>query len=223
MVAQAETVARSFSLPGGASLQLALPALAHEERAEDLPRLDVSGLSGARASLRVGFATEAGLSLRAACVEAPSDGWAPGLEEIVFSLATGIVRRAASEGMRIESLSALAIATRERSFEQALSGSAERSGSSLSLTGKQWLGFEGDAQDAVLCSVLCAEPKASASCNELVAHAELSSLVHPPRPSVLVRSLMLSAEHPLESMGVLSCVVCLGVLVLLRYRPRPRA
>lgn len=191
------------------------------EPLEALPRFEVSGVPGARASLRVGFVSTDGLRLRAACVEAPSDRWAPGIEEIVLGVATGVLRRALGEELAIERLDAEAIVARGDVFAQALSGVGLRGQTRVSITGKHLLGFEGASPEVVLCSVSCEEPLSGLACAGLVTKAEVSPLVAAPPPSLLVRALLLSAEHPREVFSVLFFAVCLGVALLLARRPRP--
>ena len=212
----------SFRLLGGAGLGLSLPARAVSEPLETLPRFEVSGLSGARVSLRVGYVGEAGLRLRAACVEAPSDGWAPGVEDIVFSLGTGVLQRAALSDLTISRFSALSIAQRGLLLEQGLVGAGERAGEPVALSGLHLLGFEGARREAVFCSVLCEEPTAGSACAALVSGAELSSLVEAPPPSWFVRALMASAERPRHAALFFGVLGCLVVAVLLWRRPRPR-
>ena len=126
-----------------------LPASATEEPAEALPRVEVSSLKGARVGLRRGFVDEeAGLGFRAACVEAPSDRFAPGVEEIVLGMATSIARNAASDGVTIERWDAEGITRHEGRFEQAFTGRGTGGDRPVTFRGRHVLGFEGEASEA---------------------------------------------------------------------------
>ena len=85
-----ETNARTEALGGGATLEFVVPASASEVSPERLPKFEVSGLPGARVALRRGFVDLEGANVHVACVEAPSDRWAPGMEDVVFGIANGV-------------------------------------------------------------------------------------------------------------------------------------
>ena len=59
-----------------------------------LPTVDVPPIPGAALALRRGLTAEGGVELLAVCARAPSDRWAPGVEELVLGRATGIARGA---------------------------------------------------------------------------------------------------------------------------------
>ncbi|TKD13222.1 hypothetical protein [Polyangium fumosum] len=215
------TERREEALSGGAIVRFGVPAGAVEERAEALPRIEVSSLKGARVGLRAGFVDEAGLRLRVACVEAPSDRFAPGVEEIVLGMATSIARGAASDGITLDRWDAEGITRHEGRFEQALTGQGTRGERPVTLRGWHVLGFEGAASEAVLCTFVCEEPRAGERCAALVANAELTSLVPPPPPSLLVRTILMAAERPREAALLGLGIGVLLVAVLLARRPRP--
>ncbi|MRG94862.1 hypothetical protein [Polyangium spumosum] len=215
------TERREEALSGGAVVRFDVPAGAAEERAEALPRIEVSSLKGARVSLRRGFVDEVGLRLRVACVEAPSDRFAPGLEEVVFGMATHLARGAASEGVALERWDAEGITRHDGRFEQALTGRGARGDAPVTFRGRHVLGFEGAAREAVLCTFVCEEPRTGERCGELVAKAELGSLVPPPPPSLLVRSILMAAERPRDAALLGAGIGVLFVVVLLARRPRP--
>lgn len=215
------TERREEALSGGAIVRFGVPAGAAEERVEALPRIEVSSLRGARVGLRRGFVDEAGVRLRVACVEAPSDRFAPGVEEIVLGMATSIARGAASDGITLERWDAEGITRHEGRFEQVLTGQGARGDRPVVLRGRHVLGFEGAASEAVLCTFVCEEPRTNERCGALVDSAELVSLVPPPPPSLFVRTILMAAERPRDAalLGMGIGLVC--VVVLLARRPRP--
>lgn len=189
-----------------------------------LPAIDVSAVPGARVVLRKGFASEAAV-LRAACVTAPSDRWAPGLEELVLGRATGI--GTAALGATVERWEPGAIEQTGGRFVQALVG---RAGGREAARIQHTLGFAGERHEVVLCTVACAERgggvgRASAEgapvCQELLARAGVEgALVGPPPPSAFVRAVLFAAERPYESAAGLSVVCAVGIAVLVARRPR---
>ncbi len=215
------TERREEALSGGAIVRFSTPAGSVEERAEVLPRFDVSSLKDARIGLRRGFVDEAGLRLRVACVEAPSDRFAPGVEEIVLGMATSIARGAAADGVALDRWDAAALTRHDGRFEQPLTGQGKRGEGLVVFRGRHVLGFEGTSREAVLCTFVCEEPRTSERCGELVDGAELASLVPPPPPSLLVRGILLGAERPREAAAVGMGIGLLFVAVLLARRPRP--
>lgn len=211
------------SLPGGATIRFVVPTPAAEITPEKLPRLEVSGLPGARVALRLGFAGETHAHVLVACVEAPSDRWAPGMEDVVFNMANGFAHRALSEQLVIAAWEPSAIATMDKRFEQQLSGTAQRDTSSVKVVGKHILGFAGTKPDVVLCSVLCHEPTDLDACTSLVTEAKISGLVEAPAPSLLVQAVFHAAEKPVQAAGILGVLGLLIVGIVLAKRPRPRA
>jgi hypothetical protein len=212
----------AHDLTGGATLRFVVPNSASEVTPDKLPRFDVSGLPGARISLRRGFLNDGGPNVHVACVEAPSDRWAPGMEDVVFGVANGVAHRSMSERLTLEQWEAGEIVSKDQHFEQKLSGKAKAEGSAVKLLGKHVLGFEGAKREVVLCSVLCDEPRDHEGCADIIAQANLEGLVAPPPPSLLVQAVFFAAERPLDAAGILSVVGLLIVGVILAKRPRPK-
>lgn len=217
-----ETNAYEASLSGGATLRFVVPTTAVEVSAEQLPRLDVSGLPGARIAVRRGFQDAAGTNVHVACVEAPSDRWAPGMEEVVFSVANGVAHRALKERLPIDRWEAGSIVSSDERFEQKAFGKSAAEGSAAKVVARHVLGFEGVRQDVVLCSVLCDGLRDQSTCAGIVDQAQLKGLVAAPPPSVLVQAVFFAAERPADAAAILGVVGILVAGLVLAKRPRPR-
>ncbi len=207
---------------GGATLRFVVPASAVEAPTEKLPRFDVSGLPGARIAMRRGFLDDTGSNVLIACVEAPSDRWAPRMEEVVLGIANGVAHRAMTERFTLERWDAGAILFQDERFEQKLFGRAQREGSFVKLSGKHVLGFEGANHEVVLCSTICDEPRDHDECTGIVAQSNLEGLVAQPQPSLLVQTVFLAAERPWDALGCAGIVGLLLVGFVLAKRPRPK-
>jgi hypothetical protein len=146
----ARLVPKGFDVAPGVVLKLAAPAAAREEPEDALPPLDVSAVPGARVTVKRGLSGD-GLALRVACVVAPSDRWAPGLEELVLGRATGLVT--ASLGVTVDRWEGGPILTSGARFEQRVAG---RTGDRETAAIAHTLGFVGPDHDVVLCSIGCA-------------------------------------------------------------------
>jgi hypothetical protein len=207
-------------LTGGASLALRVPEGALPEPDEALPTLDVSGLPGAWIAARRGY-RDGGLTLRAVCVAAPSDAWAEGVEEIVLGRASQLARGAlGGEVTRFEVGEAKLVGPR---FEQGFDGDVDRGGEALAARGRHWLGFAGEARDALVCTVACVEPAGARACKALVdAAAPVGSWTGAPPPSLAARALVLGASMPYAAAGVVAVLSVAAVAVVLARRPRPR-
>ncbi|MBK9261512.1 MAG: hypothetical protein IPM54_17110 [Polyangiaceae bacterium] len=221
MSAQA-TNAHEVVLAGGATLRFVTPNSAAEAHPDKLPRFEVAGLPGARITVRRGFLDDAGVTLHVACVEAPSDRWAPGIEDVVLGVASGVAHRAMSERMALEPLEVGSIVSLDQHFEQKLSSRGAREGSPVKLLGKHVLGFEGPRSDVVLCTVMCDEPREHAGCADVVARANLAGLVPAPPPSLLVRTVLFAAEKPWDAGALAGVLGLLLVGLVLAKRPRPK-
>ncbi len=221
----AEYKPQSFEsvLPSGATLRFVVPIPAVEVAPDKLPRLEVSGLPGAHVALRQGFVEEMQAHLLVACVEAPSDRWAPGMEDVVFNMANGFAHRAMSEQVVISTWEPSALATMDKRFEQQLSGTGRRDTTTVKMFGKHILGFAGTKPDVVLCSVLCSEPTNRDQCMAMVTEARIEGLVEAPAPSLLVQAVFHAAEKPGQTAGILGLLGMLIVSIVLAKRPRPRA
>ena len=221
---QVETNSHVVPLQGGATLRFVVPNSAREIEPDKLPTFEVSGLPGARVSLRSGYFDAVGTSVHLACVEAPSDRWAPGMEEIVFSMANGLGHRAMSGRMAIESWDAGSIVSKDERFDQQLSGKAKREQTTVKLLGRHVLGFEGAKKDVVLCSVICDgnEGREQDTCSTIVNGAALDGLVAAPSPSLLVQAVFFTAEKPVQAACVVGILGMLIVGLVLAKRPRPK-
>ncbi len=220
-----ERVSLASSLPGspstGASLARPLPEGATREADAALPVIDVPGLPGARTAARLGYRSGA-ITLRAACLAAPANGWAPGVEEIVLGRATQLAREAlGGEVTRFDVGAATAVGPR---FEQRFEGSLRRDGEALGVSGRHWLGFAGDPREAIACTLVCTEPASGRACEALVstAAAEGAWLEAPP-PGVVASALLLSAQRPYEAAGVIAVASIAVAAIVIALRPRPRA
>lgn len=195
----------------GVTLRLAMPEDAREEAEGALPKIDVSAVPGAKVVLRRGAASAA-TTVRAACVIAPSDRWAPGIEELVLGRATGLAT--AGLGATVDRWEAAPIAAAGGRFEQRVTG---RAGDREVAVIRHTLGFVGPGHDVLLCSVGCS----GAACGDVLAGTELTGpLVGPPPPSVLVRAALLVAERPYEAAACAGVVGAVIVAALIARRPK---
>lgn len=203
------------------SVRVLVPEAAVAEPADALPAIDVSNLPGAALPVRAGF-RDAAVTLRVVCATAPSRGWAPGVEQIVMARASQIARGAlGGEVTRFEATDTKAVATR---FEQRFQASVKRGDEALAAEGRHALGFAGEARQAVVCSVVCAEREGGGRCAPLVeAAAPLGAWVEPPPPSLLVRGILLAAEQPMVAVGIVGAATILLATLVIAKRPRPRA
>jgi hypothetical protein len=180
----------AFEIAPGVTLRLGALDAAREEPESALPAIDVSAVPGARVVLRKGFEGPT-VRVRVACVVAPSDRWAPGIEELVLGRATGLA--IAGLGVPVERWDPTPIASAEGGIEQRVIG--QKAGREAAVI-RHVLHFVGPSHDILLCSIACAAP----SCADVVAAADLDGpLVGPPPPSLLVRSALLAAAHPYEA------------------------
>ena len=220
----------ALEVAAGVTLHLGVPEGAREEAEGALPGIDVSAVPGARVVLRRGFVREGGgrggegangagagagglVVVRVGCVVAPSDRWAPGVEELVLGRATGLAT--GGLGAAVERWEASAITAREGRFEQRIVG---RAGGREVAGVAHTLGFVGASHEVVLCSVGCAGGEV---CREVLGATRVTGeLVGPPPPSALVRGVLLAAERPYEAVAVVGAVGVAVVAVLLARRPK---
>lgn len=210
-----------LAVAGGASLRLRLPEDATAEAVGDLPVVEVGNLPGAAVRVRAGF-HGGGVTLRALCASASSNGWAPGVEDLVLGRASQIARGAlGGEVTRFEAREAVAVGTR---IEQRFEATVQRGGEAAAARGRHVLGFAGAARDAVLCTVVCTERAGGDGCTALVeAAAPEGGWVAAPAPSALVQGILLAADRPLAAAGVVGVAALALVALVLGRRPRPRA
>ena len=205
----------SRPLTGDVRLELVLPDGTRGESSEALPALDVSMVPGARVVDRFGVRL-GGVTFRAACVQAPTDVWAPGIESLVFDRATALARGASSLPL------VWAPGTIERRgglFEQRLAGTSPRLSSGAM---RHVLAFAGSRQDAILCSFVCASEDRSEACAAIVDAARLTgTLADPPGPSALARLLLLAADRPRAALACFVAIAAAVVVLVLARRPRP--
>ena len=208
--------------PGGATLTLHPPAGAAREPDEALPPVAVPALPGARIAARIGYRSGA-VTLRAACLAAPANGWAPGIEEIVLGRATQLARE--SLGGEVTPFTVGDRAAVGPRFEQRFEGVLRRD-PALAVRGRHWLGFGGDAPDAIVCTAVCTEPEHAAppACEALIeGAAPTGTWAEAPPPNLLARSLLLAAEQPQAAAAVLMTASLAVAALILARRPRPRA
>jgi hypothetical protein len=194
-----------------------------------LPVVDAPPIPGAAVLLRRGVATEGegGVEVVAVCAGAPSDRWAPGVEELVLGRATAIAQGALRG--EIDRFDAGAIAASGPRFEQPFEGSVHRGAAPLAFRGRHLLGFTSASREAVLCSVLCTEPPAASSSSSssrcapvIESLAATGSWTSAPPPSLAVRAILGAAERPAAAMGIAAALGLLIVMVIFARRPRPR-
>jgi hypothetical protein len=187
-----------------------------------LPSVDVPPIPGASIALRRGIAADGGLRLVAVCARAPSDRWAPGVEELVLGRATGIAR-GALQG-EIDRFDAAAIVASGPRFEQPFEGALHRGAVPLAFRGRHLLGFTDQSQKAVLCSVICTEPPAATSrCAPVIGSLEATgSWTSAPPPSLPIKAILGAAERPAIAFGIAAALGLVIVAAIFARRPRPR-
>ncbi|MEZ4307165.1 MAG: hypothetical protein R3F14_03860 [Polyangiaceae bacterium] len=179
-------------LAPGVKLRLTVGPAATEEADSALPVVDVSAVPGARVVMRRGF-TMPEAHVRAACVTAPADRWAPGIEELVLGRATGLA--IGGLGAKIDRWEPGAIRAEGGRFEQTLTG---RAGEREAAWIRHELVFVGSDHDALLCSVGCE----GAACREVVSSVAIEgTLVGPPPPSLLVQAVLWGSGAALSGGG----------------------
>lgn len=200
-------MAETFPLPEGA--RFVLSGADGWPPTPAAPRFDVSGLPGARVVLdeRRGDAER---FVRVACVTAPTDRWAPGLEDTVLGYATWIAHKSlAAEPIRLAAGAARA-ASRPSHLRQPLA-SAD---AAWRVSGAHELGFVGASSTGLVCSFACVEREASEACARVARESRVEASFQPePPPSLAVRALLGAAAHPLLA-GAIVGVAGLGVAAL---------
>jgi hypothetical protein len=175
---------------------------------------------GAELTARAGWVADASLTIRAACVRAPSDRWAPGVEDVVLARASDVARQAS--GATLDRWAGGTIERAGHAMWQALDGQGRSGEVDVLASGRHWLGFVGEDRDVALCSVVCTEPPPAARCAQVVASTTLQGqLLEPPSPSWWVQAILLAAEHPTGAAASVALVGATVVAVVLARRPRP--
>lgn len=210
--------ARSFDAAPGVVARIAAPSGSLEEAADGLPAIDVSAVPGARVTLRRGFRSDE-ITVRAACVTAPSDRWAPGVEELVLGRATGLA--IASLGAPVERWETQPLRTEGGRMEQLVVGrSGDREVAAIAHT----LGFVGPDHEVMLCSIGCSvrgDAAGRSPCDEVLRGSAIEGpFVGAPPPSMLVRAALFAAESPHEAGAILALVAALAVAWIVVTRPR---
>lgn len=187
-----------------------------------LPVVDAPPIPGAAVALRRGVAAHGGVEIVAVCVAAPSDRWAPGVEELVLARAGAIAQGAL--GGEVDRFDAGAIVASGPRFEQPFDGAVHRGATPLAFRGRHLLGFTEASQKAVLCSVICTEPPAAASrCAPVIASVTATgSWTSAPPPSLMIRAVLGAAERPAFALGVAAALGLAIVVAIFARRPRPR-
>lgn len=198
---------------------------AREDAPDALSVIDVSGVPGAEIVVQRGWtmpplgsegrATTAAV----ACVLAPSDRWAPGMEDLVLARATAIAQRAAAVDAARWAPSAIhALGPR---FEQRIAGAAKRDGAPASVDLRHLLGFAGERRDVLLCTLLCVGPEHDPRCPAFIEAAEpVGSFEAPPPPGLVIRAILLAAERPYGAAILLAIMAVALVALVLHRRPR---
>jgi hypothetical protein len=203
-------------------VHLSFPSLpgASREAEADLPAVDAAGVDGARVVLRLGERTGAA-RMRAACVIAPADRWAPGVEELILARAAQMARGVFPGS--ITELHRLGPARVGQGFEEGVDGTGAIGAQKARVRGKVRLAFVEEGRRAVVCGALCIEADQGASCEAAVQGFEIGgALSPPPAPSLFVRGFFAAADHPLAAAAGAGLTAALAVGLILAKRPRPR-
>ncbi len=207
-----------IDLGGGAALRFAVPDGAREEAIDALPAFDVSTVPGALVVARRGL-SDGPVTLRVACAQAPSRGYAPGVEDLVIGRAS-VLAKAAVPGLdRWDDRPAAWVGD---AYEQRIEGRVVGPTGVVAARARHVFGFVGEARDAVACSLVCAEPEGAARCDAIVGGAVVEGFVAPPPPSLVVRAALLAADHP-RGAGLAAAALAIGLIArILARRPRPQ-
>ncbi|MEO5729039.1 MAG: hypothetical protein ABI134_20890 [Byssovorax sp.] len=201
---------------------MALPQGAQALGDTALPVVDAPPIPGAVVLLRRGVAAEDDIEVVAVCAGAPSDRWAPGVEELVLARA-GAIAQGALRGA-VDRFDAGAIAASGPRFEQPFEGAVQRGATPLVFRGRHLLGFTSASREAVLCSVLCTEPPtASSRCAPVIdSLAATGTWTSAPPPSLAIRAILGTAEHPTAALAIAAALGLVLVVGIFAKRPRPR-
>lgn len=188
-----------------------------------LPSIDVSRFPGARVVTRLGWSDgaeplPARTELFVLCAQAPSDRFAPGLEELVFSYASSFARRHL-EPTGLDVWRGHAPTAADGRYAQRVSAEGTRRAELVHV-----LGFVGAQHDAALCTLACVEPSASRVCDGVVASTSpVGDFVAAPPPNLVASVILEAAESPRAALalGALLALAITFALVVKRPRPLP--
>lgn len=211
-----------------------------------LPDVDLGAVAGAKLSVRAGWAHEVADPssphadrLVVVCATAPTEGYAPGLETVIFERMNGVVRAELGKQASVERLETSPIEPRGVRFEQRFSASGEvgaelREGKvqvgaqgpdapkpvHVGAEGLHVVGFAGEPATIVACSTVCVEGDvAEGSCAGALASLAFEGPFRPPpTPKLLARGLAGVVTTPWAAAGVLFGVMTTlaGLLIALR-------
>jgi hypothetical protein len=203
-----------IALGDGAWLSVDVSPLDRQESAAELPLLNLGSSLGAVVVVQRGYVRE-GEVLRIACVRAPSDRWAPGVEGLVLDRATALAKRTM---VAIDEWSASTITPVEDRFEQTLVGRGEQKHAAI----RHVLGFVGQDHAALLCTTTCSSPKKASCIGRVEQTRALGAFVEPPPVHLWVQSILLVANRPYEMAVIGAFLTMMLVGLILWRRPRPR-
>jgi hypothetical protein len=202
----------------GVHLEILPPVGAAPELESSLPAFELGPLSGARVTLRAGYSGEFGL-LRIACATAPSKGYAPGVEDLIFGRATQIERSVLADVVRLDAAPPRATAN---GFEQRLEGEAMLDAVRSRVVARHLLAFTEGGSGAVVCSVACVERVAN-GCASSIDQAKLEgALASPPPPSFVTTALFAGVENPVAASSAFAIAFVAIAWFWIARRPRSR-
>jgi len=178
---------------------------------------------GAAVQLRRSWAWGGEHGVELGCASASADDWVPGLEGLVLGAATDAAVGQAGLG----SVRALELHRAPTHFEQAFDGQVGAGPSAALAQGRHVLGFAGEPQQVLLCTVVCTQPAeadaagAEGRCAEVTASLEVGPLGEAPQPGIFAKAALLAAGHPTWVLAALFAVALVAVGWLLQRRPRP--
>ncbi len=211
---------QELEITGGAAISISLPSGARDAPESELPLVTLPASAGVRVALRRAYDSDGGARLYAFCAAAPSDRWAPGVEALVLERANAMAQGALRG--EIERFDVREIDTRDARFEQRFDGVVHRREHTIRFAGRHLLGFAGQAKEAVLCTVLCESKENDARCEALTAEVSaVGAWTEAPPPSLLVRSILLAADHPHAALGVVAALSLAAFTIVLSRRPKP--
>ncbi len=186
----------------------------------ELPPIAVPNLPGARIVLRAGTSSsEVGEVALAFCAVAPSRGWTPGLEEMIFARIAALTAEALHFEGSVRAVPAFGFDARPgfvRKLERDPSPTDKRS-----VEGRSYLRFFDEGRQALVCTVaMAAPPSKSLSALAAATHLE-GNWSAPPPPDLLATAILYTGSHPLVVFSSLAGGVLLLLAIVIARRPRP--